>query len=1332
SLLHSLPQEELTLLCLEALEETLADQPVGNLVGGPVTASNLAYVMYTSGSTGQPKGIAITHGSIINLVCQQTYMQVSSVDVFLHQSSISFDIATFEVWGSLLNGASLVVAPAEQPSLSQMADLISQHQVSVLCLATGLFNQMVDLHLEGLRPLKYLLSGGEAHSVPHMRRAVAGLPNCRVINAYGPTEITTFACCYSIQADDSLDPSVPIGRAILRAQAYVLDGQLQPVPVGVVGELYLGGAVLARGYLNRPDLTAERFLPDPFSSLPGSRLYRTGDLVGAREDGVLLFIGRRDGQVKLRGFRIEYGEIEHWLGLHPGVKLAAAIVREDRPGDKRLVAYLARSTGETAEEPVAADVLREYLRARVPDYMLPAAFVWLEQLPLTPSGKVDRQALPAPHWGEVAEWTEADQPQTSTERILTEIWADVLGVKQVSRLANFFELGGHSLLATQLISRVRSHLGPELPLRALFEIQTLAGLAQHIEQLSRENSQLPRPLVRAVKRGDTIPLAYEQEQLWFLAQLEPGSSFYHIPLVLHLEGPLQPAALQASLQDLLTRHESLRTCFQAQDGRPFQVIEPSLTLILPLHDLSELAGDPVAQQEALRQLSQREAETPFELAQAPLLRACLVLLTAEHHCLLLTFHHLIFDGGSLQVLLRELAQGYRAHLVGAGAELPPLPVQYADYALWQREWLQGEVLQRALTSWQDDLSGVPFFLDLPTDRPRVATSRLPGASQSFRLPGALVEGLRTLGRQEQATLYMVLLAGLQIVLQRYSGQADFLLATPVSTRQQEETEALVGMLVNTLVIRADVQGQPSGRRLLERVRERVLWAQGYAELPLEKLVEALRPQRQGGATPLVQVAFAWEEILSGAYELTAALRLRMESWTSRTAKFELTFFAWEDEEGVVGQVEYASSLYEARTIQRLLVHWQQMLESLVALPEQPIGYLPLLTSEEWERQMRTWNQTGSKRLRAEGVQTLVEEQVALHPLACAVRQEERLLTYQELNERANQLAHYLQQQGIGVGACVGVCVPRSLELIVSLLAILKAGAAYVPLDPSYPQQRLETMLQDAQVQVVLTEQALVARLPAGQVASLCVDGLEEVLSSQPRGNLSSLVDASHLAYVMYTSGSTGQPKGIAVTHGSISNLARQPGYVQITSSDVLLHHSSISFDASTFEVWGSLLNGACLVVAPAEQLSLSLMARLISQHRVSIIFLTTALFHQMVDLHLEDLYSLKYLLMGGEVLSVPHVRRAVAGLPDCQVTAVYGPTETTTFACFYPLQKEDSLDSSVPIGCPLEQTRAYVLDEHLQPVPVGVEGELYLGGAGLAQGYLNRPDLTAERFLPDP
>jgi len=826
-----------------------------------------------------------------------------------------------------------------------------------------------------------------------------------------------------------------------------------------------------------------------------------------------------------------------------------------------------------------------------------------------------------------------------------------------------------------------------------------------------------------------VPLSFAQQRLWFLDQLQPGSPYYNVPKAIRLSGALNVEALHRTLEALIARHESLRTTFATVGANPVQVITPTLSLALPMVDLSELP-ESEHEGEAVR-LAAEEALRPFDLSRGPLVRATLVRLGQEEYVLLLTMHHIISDGWSMGVLFRELGILYEAFSQNKPSPFEELQIQYADYAVWQREWLQGEVLEQQLRYWKKRLGGELPILELPTDRPRPAVQSFRGTFRHVALPQELSARLKALSQQEGATLFMTLLAAFQTLLARYTGQDDIIVGSPIANRTRIETEGLIGFFVNTLVMRSDLSGNPTFRQLLEQVKDVALGAYAHQDLPFEKLVEELQPERGLSHNPLFQVMFALQNARGAALEL-AGLALSPVQARRVTSKFDLALFMWEEADELKVTIEYSTDLFEATTIERMLGHFQVLLEGIITDPERPLSELPLLTEAERQQLLVEWNDTHTEYSRNQTVQQLFEAQAEQTPDAVAVVYEGEQLTYAELNKRANQVAHHLRKHGVGPDVLVGIMMERSVEMVVGLLGILKAGGAYAPLDPAYPQERLAFMLRDAAVPVLLTQERLRESLLEHQAQVIRLDADWEAIAGESAENLPSAATAESLAYVMYTSGSTGQPKGVAVTHRSIVRLVKNTNYVELSSREVFLQFAPVSFDASTFELWGCLLNGARLVVFPAGTPSLEELSQVLVEQQVSTLWLTAGLFHQMVDDHLQGLKGVRQLLAGGDVLSVPHVERVLRELPECQLINGYGPTENTTFTCCHRVPAEAQLGSSVPIGRPIANTQIYILDAHLQPVPVGVAGELYIGGDGLARGYLNRPALTAERFIPDP
>ncbi len=1263
------------------------------------TADHLAYVDFTSGSTGRPKGACVPHRAVARLVLNTSYLDIRPDDVFLQMSPLAFDASTLELWGPLLNGAKLAILAPHAPSLEELGRVIVQRGVTVLWLTSGLFQQMVDHQLDDLANLRCLLAGGDVLSVAHVKRVVERL-GCTLINGYGPTENTTFTCCYPIPRQLPAGASVPIGRPIANTTVYVLDAAGEPVPIGLPGELYTGGDGLARGYLHRPNLTAERFVPNPFGT---GRLYRTGDRVRWRPDGNIEFIGRIDDQIKLRGFRIELGEIEAVLGQELGVREVIAMVREDVPGDKRVVAYVVGEALDGTE-------LRARLKGKLPEYMVPSVIVVLDALPLSPNGKVDRKALRAP---ELATTTELVAPRTPTEVGVAQIFAEILHVP-AGALDDFFALGGHSLLATQVISRVRTTLGIELPLRTLFEAPTVVAFAERIDAV---RSDSVTQVIGKLPRNRALELSFAQERLWFLDQLEPGIPHYNVPIALALRGRLDERALQRSLQAVVARHESLRTTFVSHDGRAVQVIAPAPEVELPVIDLGDVALA-VRPAEAMRRAVE-EARKPFDLERGPLLHASILKLGPDEHWLVVSIHHIVTDAWSVGIFLRELAAGYEAFSAGKEPALPALPIQYADFAAWQRGWLEGEVLDDQLRYWKEQLRGVPALLELSTDRPRPPVMSYAGASQSFQLPESLATALRALSRDASATLFMTLLAAFQALLQRYSGQDDIVVGSPVANRNREEIEGVFGFFTNTLVLRTDLSGDPTFRELLRRVREVALGAYGHQDLPFDKLVAELHPERSLSYSPLFQVMFVMQNVR--ALPDLPALEQRLVELDTGTAKFDLTLFLDETETGLHGSVEYNSDLYDAQTIARMIGHYDRLLHEIVSNPDRAISALPLLTQPEREQLVLEWNATERPYGDDTCIHELFEQQVDRIPDALAMVAGAEQLTYRELDARANQLAHHLRACGVGPGELVGIFLERSSDLVIALLGVLKSGAAYVPLDPTYPKDRLAFIQEDARPKVLITQTSLGGKLPevGSRIVGVETDAAE--IARSPVTRPARIATRTNLSHVIFTSGSTGRPKGVAIEHGVMVNYCRfsrdlhPPGELR-----VFLFATSVCFDMSLFELFVPLAWGGRVVVVDDLFSLPSLVDAGVTMVNAVPSVLTAYLRAGALPPTLEAVSC------AGEALPNTLVQQLhAAGVR--RVYDFYGPTET--FIATWTLR---SGEGTPIIGRPIANSQIYLLDRHGALVPRGLRGELYVGGDGLARGYLNRPELTAERFVPNP
>ncbi|HEY0735253.1 MAG TPA: amino acid adenylation domain-containing protein, partial [Herpetosiphonaceae bacterium] len=1250
-LISHLPQISVPTLRLDADWMTIAQQPTSNPCSG-VQPDNLAYIMYTSGSTGRPKGVMNSHRAIGNrLLWNQEIYPLSAADRVLQIASFSFDISLWELVGPLLAGAQVIMGrPGGQQDSAYLVRLMAEQQVTIAHFVPSLLSVALDEPgIAACDRLRGVFCGGEALPRDLPDRFFARL-NADLLQFYGPTEASINATCWIFERGAE-QQGVPIGRPIANTQIYLLDKNLQPVPVGVAGELHIGGIGLARGYSNRPDQTAEKFIPDPFSHAPNARLYKTGDRARYRADGVLEFMGRIDHQLKIRGFRVELGEIEAVLARHPVIR-EAVVVAEQSGSDTRLIAYVVENLEPRTENqgvdadgskspgghPVLGSTLRAYLAEYLPDYMIPAVFVQLDALPLNPNGKLDRKALPAPESVPVERDESFVAPRTPIEEAIAGIWAALLKQERVGINDTFFALGGHSLLATQIMSRVRSTLQVDLPLSALFDVPTVAGLAARVEAAQRAAQRLMIPPIERISRDQPLPLSFAQQRLWFLDQLQPNSAAYNIPAAVQMSGTLQISALHSSLNAIVGRHEALRTTFAESSGEPIQVIAPRLELALPVVDLSQRSA--IEQELAVLRHTTDEAQTPFDLTHGPLIRARLLRLSDQEHVLLVTVHHIISDGWSVGVFLRELATFYDAFVANATTDpatlLPPLPIQYADYAFWQRGWLApgGEILNQQLSFWKQQLGGGLPLLELPTDHPRPAVQSFKGGRHTIALPKDLAQALHSLSRREGVTLYMTLLAAFQTLLHHYTRQHDLVIGTPTAGRSQPETENLIGFFINTLVLRTDLSGNPTFKELLKRVRKVALDAYAHQDIPFEQLVDEIQPQRDLSRSALFQVLFVLQNTPTSSQSLRDLTLTSLEI-DSGTAKFDLALDLTETADGLGGFIEYSTDLFEIATIERLAEHFQTVLESIVGNPEQRLSDVAILPASERQQLLVDWNATTVDYPQNVCLHTLIEQQAARTPDTTALVFEGVSLSYAELNARANQLAHHLRSLGVGAETRVAVSMERSLQLVIALVGVLKAGGAYVPIDPDYPADRIAFMLEDAQAPVLLTQQHLQAVLPPHTAHVLRLDADWPQIAQQPTTNPTLRTDATNLAYLIYTSGSTGQPKGAMNTHHAIVNrLLWMQDAFQLDATDRVLQKTPFSFDVSVWEFFWPLLTGATLVVArPGGHQDSAYLVDLIARERITTLHFVPSMLQVFLDERdLDRCHTLRRVICSGEAL----------------------------------------------------------------------------------------------------
>lgn len=1282
---------------------------------------NIAYLIYTSGSTGRPKAVAIRHKSVVVLLHWiRKVFSDEELSGVLASTSICFDMSVFEIFGPLSWGGRTIV-------VNNALDVDAIQEARNISLIDTVPSAMAELVRMKALPssVKTVNLGGEALSTALVSQVYKIRNVERVYNLYGPSEDTTFSS-YELVARDEAAAMAPIGFPLSNTDFYILSGDLNPVLCGETGELYIGGDGLARGYLNRPQLTAERFLPDPFSESPGARMYYTGDRVRHLSRGRFEYLGRVDHQVKIRGYRVELGEIEATLNAYPGIEKTVVIVWEDIPGQKRLVAY----TVASASNSVSTAELRNYLQNKLPEYMVPPSFVMLERLPLTPNGKIDRHALPAPE----KEGNEV-VPQTDLEKAVAHACCEILGLQTVSMDCTFLELGGTSLNATRTIAGIREATQVQLPITALLGDKTLSEVAHDLEAQKSlglpQNSQLRG---KATRTGPS-PAAFSQERIWFMSRMDPQSVAYHFSARIRFLGRLNKAALNRALSTFIERHEIYRTTLNEIEGTLCQIVHDPW--IVELQEI-DATGHPEVMDQVLRDL-----QAPFDLGALPLARWKLVRFGHHDHALMIVEHHVIHDGWSFNIFLGELTELYRHYDEGVPARISPEPLQFRDFAKWQREWMETAEAHEQLDYWKRTLAGCPPFLSLAYDRPRPPAPVYKGQVLRFRVNEDLESALSAAGQRNRATLFMLFTTALEILLYRYTSQPDFCIGTGIANRRWPEIKYLTGMVVNNLPLRAQIRGASHIAEVLDHVRKLTLEAYEFQDLPFDRMVQAINPVRDPGRNPIFQVMLGFHDSPIDCASLGDTHLIIEQALANGSAKFDFSviMIPAQKQNLPAGYKanrellwEYNSIVFDRATADQMAGHFIRVLEEITRNVEKRVWEVELLNQRERQQVISDWNQT-SRPYPRQCVHELFEQQVTESPEAIAVDYGEERLTYAELNGQGNQLARYLKRMGAAPDSLIGLFMERSPQMIVAMLAALKAGAAYVPLDLSYPPERLRFMIENAGLKIILAEQPSNAEL-IGEKASLQWIDLKaerQEVRTEDGCNLQCVVSNSHTAYVMYTSGSTGKPKGIAIQHNNIVKLVKEIGYTNFNATSRVAQIANASFDAATFEIWGALLNGSCLIgVDKKTALNPVKMASKIKDAGINTIFFTTALFNQIAREAPTSFGDRLHVLIGGEAADPNCIRLVLEAGPPQQLTNLYGPTEGTTFSTWSVIKRVEEGLPTVPIGAPVANTQSYVLDEWYQPVPVGVVGQLFIGGAGLARGYLNDPAMTAQKFLPNP
>lgn len=1326
------------------IDEIIGNDEISNL--NPVAhveAGNLSYLIFTSGSTGKPKGVMLEHrGMTNNIMAKISDFKLTAEDIVAETAPQFFDMSVWQFLAPLTVGASVEIIPddlIQKPHL--FFRYIETKKISIIDVVPS-FLKMILSEIEvtaeskiSLNSLRLVVTGGEALTPDLTRQWFSNFPQIELVNAYGPTEASDNITHYFINSPpENSAVHIPIGRPIQNTKSYILGESFELMPVGCFGELYIGGDCVARGYLNKPDLTAEMFVPDPFSAKPGARMFKSGDIARFLSSGLVECVGRKDNQVKIRGFRIELGEIENILRLHENVREAAVLAIEDQNKNLNLFAYIVPVFDSVSDEPPKINELREFLKDRLPFYMVPAFYIFIEQIPRTATGKLDRKALPPPDFDEIATYYSRARQLTPTEEILRTIWMEVLKKQNVSENDNFFDLGGHSLLATQVTSRIRKIWDLDIPLRDIFSVPDLRALALKIDaQIASDKTR--NKAFQITKRNYenvSVPLSFSQQRLWFIEHLEAQSSLYNILTAILLKGSLDIEILTKAINFIIQRQSSLRTIFETVNSQPVQKILPELEISLTAEDLrSDLQAET---DEFINQLIKTESRHSFNLQQSPLFNFRLVRIAENEHLITLNMHHIISDGWSMGIFIYEIAALYEAFLNDRQPDLPSLPIQYADYSLWQQEWMKSDDFSSDLKYWREKLSDAPGLIEMPTDRPRPSVQTFGGKRKQCEIGTDVFNSLRAVAGSEGATLFMVMLAGFYLLLYKYSNQKDLLVGTPIAGRNKNETENLIGFFVNTLVLRIGLSPDITISELIGNVRRTCFEAYSYQDIPFEKLVEEINPQRDLSYSPLFQIVFGLQNTPQPDFTVPK-LTLEQVNFETNSSKYDMTLFMNELGSRLFGVLEYNPDLFDDETIEQFLKHYENILSEITRERSQLIGAVSLLTESEKDEVLKM----GISNLHLPLTETVVEtfeKQAAKFPERVALAFQDRKLTYTELNKRANRIGQYLQNLKLPQNSKIGLYLERSINSVAGMLAIFKSGGVYVPLDPDYPAERLDFMIKDANLSVVLTESGLAENIDSDFVKVICFDQIEDDLlklsDSKPTNN----IQLSDTAYLIFTSGTTGQPKAVVIEHQHLANtmLYSQERF-RCDAGDVMPCLASFSFDISLFEVLLPLLNGGTSIVfGKNDILDISNLAARLNEF--TFLHTVPSLMREIIEFLYRNndngenfgTNSLKQLFIGGDKVPVDLLADMHKVFPDALINILYGPTEGTIICSYYQLKQDEKLSGHL-IGKPIGNNSLMILDKGRNAVPAGVPGELYLGGNSIAREYYNRHELNAEKFV---